>query len=170
MGILMFLLQDLRFILFGKLACLMVYIKYLPYVYVQDWCTWKSIFHVGITHYFLFQLNCIVVPTKALADPSELDKALADSLTSGMVASAAAAARNFAQVFWQHRINWWPISNVSILWINFIYLLHFRIMKNHLWKVPNLVKLLKVQQLIPTLPQLCQYQEHQHLVLSQVNS
>ena len=52
-----------------------------------------------ITHnLFSFQLNCIVVPTKALADPAELDKALAASLTSGMVASAAAAARSFAQV------------------------------------------------------------------------
>ena len=53
---------------------------------------------LGLLTIFLFQLNCIVVPTKALADPSELDKALAESLTSGMVATAAAVARNFAQV------------------------------------------------------------------------
>ena len=37
-----------------------------------------------------FQLNCVVVPTKALADPAELDKALAASLTSGIVAAAGA--------------------------------------------------------------------------------
>ena len=32
----------------------------------------------------------MVVPTKALADPAELDRALAASLTSGIVAAAGA--------------------------------------------------------------------------------
>ena len=48
-----------------------------------------------------FQLNCVVVPTKALADPAELDKALAASLTSGIVAAAGAnfQVHNFCNVF-----------------------------------------------------------------------
>ena len=31
-----------------------------------------------------FQLNCVVVPSKALADPGELDRALTASLTSSL--------------------------------------------------------------------------------------
>ena len=49
-----------------------------------------------------FQLNCVVVPTKALADPAELDRALAASLTasltSGIVNAAAGVGGGLVQV------------------------------------------------------------------------
>ena len=61
------------------------------------------------------QLNCVVVPTKALADPAELDKALAASLTSGIVAAAGAnfQVHNFCNVFLDEIFHKWTNTSLA---------------------------------------------------------
>ena len=70
-----------------------------------------------------FQLNCVVVPSKALADPGELDRALTASLTStiteGFVATAAAGvAPNVVQVgnvdCEMYLLKWWWCQLLTI--------------------------------------------------------
>ena len=53
-------------------------------------------------------MNCVIVPTKALADPAELDRALTTSLTEGFAAAAALPNPSVFQVkfintLWAHK-------------------------------------------------------------------
>ena len=57
-------------------------------------------------------MNCVIVPTKALADPAELDRALATSLTSGFAAAANLQNPSVFQVIF---INYWSDEMWSVV-------------------------------------------------------